>query len=125
MGFWEDHERDMADPDYRHHFVLESQRVAVIDAVVNELRDQLAKQNFSKAALARAVQRDPAAIRRVLTAQSVNPTLGLVAEMAAVLGYTVALVPMTPEERRAVSEPLQAAAALPTPKAGAAKSVAA
>ena len=34
-AFWDDHARDMDDPEYRHHYVLESRRIAVIDAVIN------------------------------------------------------------------------------------------
>ena len=35
--FWDDHVRDLDDPEFRHHYVLESRRIAVIDAVINNL----------------------------------------------------------------------------------------
>lgn len=109
-AFWDDHQRDLEDPGYRHHFVLESQRIAAIDAVINQLNELREEQDISKAALARAIERDPAAVRRILTAKSVNPTLALVADLAAVLGYRVVLAPMSAQERRDVTAPLREAA---------------
>ena len=105
--FWDDHEAAMADPEYRRHFILESQRIAVIDAVVNELDGLREKQGLSKADLARAIERQPAAVRRLLTAQQVNPSLGMIADMAAALGYELVLQPMSAQSRASVTEPLR------------------
>jgi transcriptional regulator with XRE-family HTH domain len=97
---------DLKDPEFRHH-LLESERVAAIDRIIDDLdaiRDQL---GLSKAELARAIARTPETVRRLLTAKSVNPQFGVITDMAAALGYRVTLEPMSAEERREVSAPLR------------------
>jgi len=106
-AFWADHESAMANPEYRHHFILESRRIAAIDAIVNALDEIREQQGMSKAELARAIERDPAAVRRLLTTGQANPSLGMVAEMAAALGYDVVLKPMSKPDREAVTRPLR------------------
>jgi DNA-binding phage protein len=108
--FWDDHARDLTDPEYRHHFVLESARIDAIDALINKLDELRAAEGLSKADLARAIDRDPAAVRRLLTAQQVNPTLALVADVAAALGFRLALEPLDEQERAEVTERLRALA---------------
>jgi ribosome-binding protein aMBF1 (putative translation factor) len=105
--FWDDHEAAMGDPEYRRHFILESRRIAVIDAVVNELDELREQQGLSKSDLARAIERQPAAVRRLLTAQQVNPSLGMISDLAAALGYEVVLRPMSEGDRVSVTEPLR------------------
>jgi ribosome-binding protein aMBF1 (putative translation factor) len=105
-AFWDDHSRDMADPEYRHHFVLQSARVRAIDEMVNRLNELRVAQGMSKAALARAIERDPAAVRRLLTAQQVNPTLSMIADLAAALGYRLSLEPLDDAARAWITEPL-------------------
>lgn len=105
-AFWDDHQAAMADAEYRHHFILESRRIAVIDSIVNDLDDIRERQGLSKAELARAIERDPAAVRRLLTAKQVNPSLGMITDLAAALGYEVVLQPMSEPDRDAVTRPL-------------------
>jgi hypothetical protein len=50
-------------------------------------------------------------IRRLLSTGHRNPTIGTVAEVAAALGYKVALVPMEEGERKAYAETLRAGTA--------------
>ncbi|MBV9822883.1 MAG: helix-turn-helix domain-containing protein [Actinobacteria bacterium] len=106
-AFWADHEAAMADPEYRHHFILESRRVAAVDAIVNTLDEIREQQGLSKAELARAVERDPAVVRRLLTAQQVNPSLGMVADLAMALGYEMVLSPLSEADLDAVTRPLR------------------
>jgi DNA-binding phage protein len=49
-------------------------------------------------------------VRRLLSAQAVNPTLATVAEVAAALGMKVTLEPMSKEERKRITEPMRASA---------------
>lgn len=98
--FWEDHERDLQNPEYAREYALEEIRVATIDHVVNTLIDALNKQGLSKAALARAIGSNPAVVRRLLSASGVNPTVGTVAEAAAVLGMRVVIEPIPRAERK-------------------------
>ena len=38
-GFWQDLDNDLQDPEFRHQFLLESQRIATVDRIVNQLDD--------------------------------------------------------------------------------------
>ncbi len=105
-SFWEDHRADLADPEYARAFAAESIRIATVDTIMNSLAEGLAASGLSKAALARAIGANPAAVRRLLSTDQANPTLGTLAEIAAVLGMKVALEPMTAEERLAFTEPM-------------------
>jgi transcriptional regulator with XRE-family HTH domain len=62
---------------------------------------------LSKAALARAISSEPATVRRLFSAAHVNPTLGTLAEVAAVLGMRVVLEPMGTDDVRQITEPLR------------------
>ena len=106
--FWADLADDLADPEFLREYVVESVRIATVDAVVNTLDDARRSAGLTKAALARAVGAEPAAIRRLRSAPTVNPTLGTLAEVAAVLGLRVTLEPLPDEERELVTEPLRA-----------------
>jgi DNA-binding phage protein len=109
--FWSDLESDLRDPEYARAYAAESIRIATIDAVVNILNDAAATQGLSKAGLARATGMSAAAVRRLLSAPNVNPTVGTVAELAAALGLRLTLEPMTADERAAVTEPMRSSAA--------------
>lgn len=106
-AFWDDHARNMEDPEYRHHFVLQTARIAAIDDLVNRLDELRVAQGMSKATLARTIERDPASVRRLLTAQQINPTLSMVADLAAALGYRISLEPLDNDARAEVTEPLR------------------
>lgn len=105
-AFWEDLARDLEDPEFLREFVIESVRIRTIDDVVNALDDARAAAGLSKAELARAIQVEPATIRRLFAAGKPNPTLGTLAEVAAALGMRLTLEPLPDEERRQVTEPL-------------------
>lgn len=65
-------------------------------------------QKLSKAALARTIGADPITIRRLLSSESVNPTLSTITEVAAALGMKVTLTPMSKDERTRITEPMRA-----------------
>jgi ribosome-binding protein aMBF1 (putative translation factor) len=96
----------LRDPEFASHYAAESARIAVIDAVVNELDELRESAGLSKAQLARAIGSEPSVVRRLLSAQTVNPTLGTVAELAAALGMKLTLQPMSKEERKRITEPI-------------------
>ncbi len=106
-GFWQDLAEDLKDDEFRHQYLLESERIATVDRIVNQLDDVRQELGISKSELARSIGRTPESIRRLLTAKSVNPQLSLVAELASVLGYRVTLEPMSAAERQRVAEPLR------------------
>jgi len=73
--------------------------------VVNALDDAREAAGLSKAALARSISAEPAAIRRLFSAGQVNPTLGTLAEVAAALGMRITVEPLPVGERMQASRP--------------------
>ena len=90
-AFWDDLAQDLRDPAFARRYAIESARVATIDAFVNALDEAREVEGLSKADLARAVGSQPAVIRRLFGSGRVNPTLGTLAEVAAVLGLRITL----------------------------------
>lgn len=105
-AFWDDLARDLEDPAFLREYVVESVRISTIDKVVNALNDAREAAGLSKAALARAISAEPAAMRRLFSAGQVNPTLGTLAEVAAALGMRITVEPLPVAERRQVTAPL-------------------
>jgi DNA-binding phage protein len=105
-AFWEDLAEDLQDPEFLRHYVVESIRIATIDRIVNALDEARDAADLSKAALARAISAEPAAVRRLFSAGHVNPTLGTLAEVAAALGMRITLEPLPAAERESVTAPL-------------------
>lgn len=104
--FWEDLSRDLEDPEFLREYVVESMRVATIDTIVNALDDARGAAGLSKAALARAIQVEPATIRRLFASDRSNPTLGTLAEVAAALGLRITVEPMPENDRAQITMPL-------------------
>jgi DNA-binding phage protein len=105
--FWDDLVEDLQDPEFLRQYVVESLRIETIDRLVNDLDSAREESGMSKAELARAVSAEPAVIRRLLSPGHRNPTIGTLAEVAGALGLRVALVPLSDEEKRHVTEPLR------------------
>ena len=105
-AFWDDLREDLKDPEFLREYVRESVRIQTIDQVVNALDEAREAAGLSKAALARAVKTEPAVVRRLFSASRVNPTLGTLAEIAAVLGMRVTLEPIPAAEQEYVTAPL-------------------
>jgi transcriptional regulator with XRE-family HTH domain len=105
-AFWDDLAEDLKDPEFLREYVRESIRIETIDQLVNALDEAREAAGLSKAALARAVRAEPAVVRRLFSASRVNPTLGTLAEIAAVLGMRVTLEPLPAAEQRYVTTPL-------------------
>jgi transcriptional regulator with XRE-family HTH domain len=89
-----------------HAYVVESIRIATIDAVVSRLDEARDAAGLSKADLARALGAEPAVVRRLFASGHVNPTLGTLAEVAAALGMRVAPEPPPQDERKQVTKSL-------------------
>ncbi|MBE7188192.1 helix-turn-helix transcriptional regulator [Jatrophihabitans endophyticus] len=106
QAFWDDLARDLEDPEFLRDYIVESMRIATVDAIINELDEAREAAGLSKAGLARAIQVEPATIRRLFAAERPNPTLGTLAEVAAALGMRITLEPLAKVERATVTEPL-------------------
>lgn len=105
--FWDDLVHDLDDPEFLREYVVESVRIATIDQVINELDEARKVANLSKADIARAINADPATVRRMLSSRQVNPTLGTLAEVAAVLGLRITVEPMAEREQEVITVPLR------------------
>jgi len=105
-AFWEDLGEDLKDPEFLRSYVVESIRIATVDRIINQLDEARTAAGLSKAALARAIGSNPDAVRRLLTAGHVNPTLGTLAEIAAVFGMRIALEPLSEAEQEHLTAPL-------------------
>jgi len=101
-AFSDDLAEDLREPALRHHYILESERIAAIDRVINQLDELRQREGLSKADLARAIERKPETVRRLLTSKLANPQFSVIAELAAVLGYRVTLERMSKEDRRKI-----------------------
>jgi transcriptional regulator with XRE-family HTH domain len=104
--FWDDLVKDLEDPDFMREYVVESIRIATIDAVVGRLDEARDAAGLTKADLARAIGAEPSVVRRLFASGHVNPTLGTLAEVAAALGMRVALERLPPAERRQLTKSL-------------------
>jgi DNA-binding phage protein len=105
--FWDDLAEDLKDPEFLREYVIESVRVATIDRLINELDKARELAGLSKTELARAIRAQPAGLRRLFSAERVNPTIGTVAEAAAALGLRLELVPLSDQEREQITVPLR------------------
>ncbi|MBP2411837.1 transcriptional regulator with XRE-family HTH domain [Arthrobacter stackebrandtii] len=115
-AFWADLAEDLKDPEFLREYVVESIRIAAVDSMVNELDAARVSSGLSKAALARAINMDPATMRRLFSGGASNPTLGTLAEVAAALGLKVKLEPFSEIERSQVTRPLIDGEAVDTQK---------
>jgi DNA-binding phage protein len=109
--FWDDLAKDVQDPEFVREYIVESARIATIDAVINSLDRARVSAGLSKAALARAIGAEPATVRRLFSTSGANPTLGTLAEVATALGLRITVEPLPERERQQVTAPLHAAEA--------------
>ncbi len=91
------HDRRLArrlreDPEFRAEFERQRREIAAVDAIVNQLDALREEHGMSKAELARTMDKNPASIRRLLTASG-NPELRTVVAMAQALGADLKIVP--------------------------------
>ena len=70
-----------------------------VDAFMRSLEEARATAGVSKAKLAHLTGTQPAAMRRLLTTDAPNPTLGTVMGILKSLGYGLALVPKRPQTK--------------------------
>lgn len=85
-------EEQLSDPEFRAEYERVRAQIAQVDAVVEDLDRLRVEAGCSKAELARRIGKNPAAIRRLFSAE-VNPELRTVAALAAALGAEIRIVP--------------------------------
>ena len=84
--------RRLEDPEFREEFERQQREIAQIDALINRLDALRELQGMSKAELAREIHKNPAVVRRLLTAPA-NPELRTVVALADALDADVQIVP--------------------------------
>ena len=97
----------MKDPEFRAEFERASREIKAIDAIVNELDSLRTTNGVTKAELAREIGKNPASVRRLLTAPA-NPELRTVVAMADALDADVVIVPRSQRGKRAKRAPAAA-----------------
>ena len=90
--------RRLEDPAFRAEFERQQRQIAVIDGIVNKLDALREEHGLTKADLARAIDKNPAAVRRLLTASG-NPELRTVVALAEALDADVQIVPRKTSRR--------------------------
>lgn len=81
----------LADPELRAEFERERHEIETIDAIVNALDGLRDERGLTKADLARQIGKNPASVRRLLTASG-NPELRTVVAMANALDADIKIV---------------------------------
>lgn len=102
-GFDKFFDEQMRDAELRGAYEQIRSEIDTVDALVRALDDARVELGISKADLARQISAEPAAIRRLFTAERSNPTLATFAKLAEALGYEVVLAPKKPTRRSAKS----------------------
>ncbi len=102
------HDRRLArrlkeDPEFRAEYERQRREIAAIDAIMHKLDALRERSGMTKAELARAIDKNPAAVRRLLTASG-NPELRTVVAMAEALGAEVCIVTRRAPRRRSRAE---------------------
>ena len=110
-AFWDDVSDDVQDLEFARTYAGEAIRIRTIDSIVNALNNAAEAEGMTRTEIARAAGMQAAAVRRLLTATTVNPTVTTLVEVAATLGYRVTLEKMTTSERREITEPMRKVAA--------------
>lgn len=85
----------MKDPEFRTAYEAARARVDAIDSLVRELDRIRTEQHLTKAELARRVGVEPAAIRRLFSSETPNPTVSTLVNVAMALGLELKLASVT------------------------------
>lgn len=79
----------MKSADYSHAYDRARAEITLIDFVMNSLDTRRCELGLSKAELARRAHLKPAAVRRLFSSESANPTLSTVAALAGALDLEI------------------------------------
>jgi len=105
MGY---HDRRLArrleDPAFRAAYERQRREIDSVDSIVRMLDALREQHGLSKADLARAIDKNPASVRRLLTAP-VNPELRTVVAIAEALDAELQIVPRKPARSKTQKSP--------------------
>lgn len=107
-------DRWMQEPEFAESYRLHRARIDAIDTLMRALDEERERQKMTKADLARRIDAEPAAIRRLFTEARPNPQIGRLVDMAHELGLEITVqrrrrkptarsaLPLRPSPRRVV-----------------------
>jgi DNA-binding phage protein len=80
-------------PAFAEAYLSERAEIDAIDAVIRAIEAARIETGISKTELARRIAASPESVRRLLTAERVNPTLVTVLRLFAAVGLRLSVVP--------------------------------
>ncbi len=98
-------DRWLKDPEFAAAYDQHRARIDTIDELMRTLDEARQTQGITKATLARRINAEPAAVRRLLSDAFPNPQIARVVDMANALGLEIVALPKrtTAKRRAAVS----------------------
>lgn len=96
--------RRLEDSAFRAEYARQRREIDSVDSIVRKLDALREQHGLSKADLARAIDKNPASVRRLLTAP-VNPELRTVVAIAEALDAEVQIVPRKPARSKTPKAP--------------------
>lgn len=84
-------DRWMQDPEFAESYRQHRARIDAIDTLMQALDEERERQKLSKADLARRIEAEPAAVRRLFTESRPNPQIGRLVDIAHELGMEITL----------------------------------
>jgi ribosome-binding protein aMBF1 (putative translation factor) len=95
----------MEDPEFEAAYKQHRARIDAIDELMRALDEAREQQGITKATLARRIQAEPAAVRRLFSQATPNPQIARVVDMAHELGLEIVIQPKRAARRpRAASQ---------------------
>lgn len=91
-------DEQMADPAFANEYEQARREIASADALIAALDAARVELGMSKAELARRVALQPAAVRRLFSAEQPNPTFATLVSLADAVGFKLQLVPKDHED---------------------------
>ncbi len=80
-----------ADPEFVESYRLHRARIDAIDTLMRALDEERERQKMTKADLARRIEAEPAAVRRLFTESRPNPQIGRLVDSAHELGFEITI----------------------------------
>ncbi len=77
------------DPELVESYRLHRARIDAIDTLMRALDEERERQKMTKAGLARRIEAEPAAVRRLFTESRPNPQIGRLVDIAHELGFEI------------------------------------
>jgi len=84
-------DRWMQDPEFVESYRLHRARIDAIGALVRALDDERERLKMTKADLARRIEAEPAAVRRLFTESRPNPQIGRLVDIAHELAFEITI----------------------------------